>query len=139
MNLRYETRKDLPCDKLHMLFTAVGWSNKNIPEFMLKNFNIGFINSTLVYSAWDGNRLVGCIRVLSDKIFRSVVYDLAVLPEYQKKGIGSELLKRCMDTHPDSEWLVETESAINFYKKMGFSENKNCFLSIPCKWFNKEV
>ena len=135
MNVVYETRKDLPCKELHDLFYAVGWSNGNITPSMLKNFNKSFINSTLVFSAWIDGKLVGCVRVLSDKMFRSVIYDLAVLPECQHKGIGKELVRRCIETFPNSEWLVQTETASEFYEKIGFSVNKDVFLSIPCKWF----
>lgn len=62
---------------------------------MLENFNIGFINSTLVFSAWVNGKLVGCIRVLSDQMFHSVIYDLAVHPEFQNQGIGTELVHKC--------------------------------------------
>ena len=33
--------------------------------------------------------------MLSDTIFHSVIYELLVAPEYQGKGIGSELVNRC--------------------------------------------
>ena len=135
MNVVYETRKDLPCKELYELFYAVGWSDRDISPSMLENFNKNFINSTLVFSAWVDDKLVGCVRVLSDKMFRSIIYDLAVLPEYQHKGIGKELVRRCRETFPNSEWLVQTETAAGFYEKIGFSVNKDIFLTIPCKWF----
>ena len=94
MNVVYEMRKDLPCKELHDLFYAVGWSDGNITPAMLDNFNKGFINSTLVISAWVEGELVGCVRVLSDQMFRSIIYDLAILPDFQHKGIGKELVKR---------------------------------------------
>ncbi|WP_320928170.1 hypothetical protein [Hungatella sp.] len=65
-DVMYDTRKNLPCKALHDLFFAVGWSDGEITPNMLENFNIGFINSTLVFSAWINGKLVGCIRVLSD-------------------------------------------------------------------------
>ena len=135
MNVVYETRKDLPSKDLYELFYAVGWSDRDISPSMLENFNKNFINSTLVFSAWVNDKLVGCVRVLSDKMFRSIIYDLAVLPEYQYKGIGRELVRRCRETFPNSEWLVQTETAAGFYEKIGFSVNKDIFLTIPCKWF----
>lgn len=135
MDISYESRKDLPCKALHELFFSVGWSKKNITQEMLDHFNIGFINSTFVFSAWDNGILVGCVRVLSDRMFRSVIYDLAVLPAYQKKGIGKELVRRCKDACPNSEWLVGTDKAIGFYQKIGFTVNKDYFLTIPSKWF----
>ena len=79
--------------------------------------------------------MVGCVRVLSDLHFRSIIYDLAVLPEYQNKGIGKELVRRCINACKDSEWLVQTDCAKGFYEKIGFKENRDCFLTIPCKWF----
>lgn len=82
-----------------------------------------------------GGRLVGCVRVFSDLHFRSIIYDLAVLPEYQRKGIGKELVQRCINACESSEWLVQTDMAKGFYERIGFIENKDYFLTIPCKWF----
>ena len=135
MTVVYKTRKDLPCKELYDLFLAVGWSSGDITPAMLKNFNKNFINSTLVYSTWVDGKLVGCVRALSDQMFRSIIYDLAVLPEYQHQGIGTELLKRCMETYPNSEWLVQTESAAKFYEKFGFTVDQDIFITVPCKWF----
>ena len=135
MQIVYDTRKDLPCAELHDLFMAVGWSDGMVTPSMLENFNIPFINSTIVISAWADDKLVGCVRVLSDRMFRSIMYDLAVMPAFQNQGIGKELVRRCREYYPDSEWLVETETAAEFYEKIGFKLNKAVFLSIPCKWF----
>ena len=76
---------------------------------------------------------VGCIRVLSDLHFRSIIYDLAVLPEYQNKGIGKELVQRCMNACESSEWLVQTDMAKGFYEKIGFKENDDFFLTMNSK------
>lgn len=133
-----DTTKDLPCDQLSSLFAAVGWSgdSKEATEEMLANFNKPFINSTVVISAWDGGKLVGCVRTLSDKMFRSVIYDLAVLPEYQKGGIGSELVRRCMSFFPNSEWTLETiPERVSFYEQLGFEVNSDPVMRIRCKWF----
>lgn len=136
MNVEYRNKKDLPCEELYNLFLAVGWANEDsTTQEMIDNFNIGFINSTFVFSAWIDNRLVGCVRVLSDLHFRSVILDLAVLPEFQKKGIGREMVHRCREACQSSEWLVQTDMAKGFYEKIGFKVNNDHFLSIPCKWF----
>lgn len=136
MNVEYRTIKNLPCDELYQLFLAVGWASESTTtQEMIANFNIGFIHSTFVFSAWIDGKLVGCIRVLSDLHFRSVIYDLAVLPACQKRGIGKELVRKCINTCESSEWLVQTDMAKGFYEKIGFQENKDHFLTIPCKWF----
>ena len=139
MNIIYnEEKKDLPAMQLQKLFVSAGWSDELQSTEMLARFNMPFINSTLVISAWKNDRLVGVVRVLSDKIIRSVIYDFVVLLEYQNKGIGREMLKRCMSHFPNSEWLVQTTpEMIAYYEKIGFRINEESFLSIPSVYDGK--
>lgn len=95
-NIKYRTQKNIPCNALYKLFLAVGWANE---------------------ATTTQEQLVGCVRVLSDLYFRPIIYDLAVLPEYQNKGIGKELVRRCINVCEDSEWLVQTDCAKGFLKK----------------------
>ena len=44
--------------------------------------------------AWDGQRLVGAIRLLSDGYEWTVVTDIIVDPAYRRRGIGRELMHR---------------------------------------------
>jgi GNAT superfamily N-acetyltransferase len=120
MNITYtDNKKDLPPEQLHKLFVAVGWSDgMETLDMIQKGYSIPWVNSTLVISAWDNERLIGTVRVLSDTMFRSIIYDLMVLPEHQNKGIGKELVKRCIGHFPNSEWLVQTTKEIsNYYEK----------------------
>lgn len=140
LNIVYnDEMKDLPLWQLHELFIAVGWSDGGeLPDEMKAGFMQPWLNSTLVISAWDGDRLVGAVRVLSDTIFRSVIYDLLVTPEYQGKCIGSELVNRCKSHYPGSEWLVGCDRKNTaFYKKLGFEDipESDAFLVAPCKLF----
>jgi ribosomal protein S18 acetylase RimI-like enzyme len=130
-----ENKKDLPCDQLHRLFRSVGWSNRPETDEMRECFNLPFINSTLVVSAWENERLVGAVRVLSDKVIRSVIYDLVVDPEYQRAGIGKELVRRCLSHFPNTEWLVQTTNElVTYYERLGFTRYKDVVLYIPSKW-----
>lgn len=130
-----ETKKDLPSNQLHRLFVLAGWSDGFETPDMLKNFNLPFINSTLVVSVWEKERLIGVVRVLSDKIIRSVIYDLVIDPEFKGQGIGKELINKCIQHFPDTEWLVQTTERIaSYYEKNGFKRHKDVFLRIPSKW-----
>ena len=130
----------MPPEQVHKLFVAVGWSDGTETLEMIANgYNIPWVNSTLVISAWDGDFLIGAVRVLSDTVFRSIIYDLMVLPEYQGKSVGTELVKRCIEHYPNSEWLVQTKKEISgYYKKIGFTVNNDVFLTVPCKLFTHE-
>ena len=112
--------KALPNEQLIHLFTQAGWHD-GAPSPWDAVFNAPFLHSTLVLSAWDEERLVGCVRVLSDTVVRSVIYDLVVEKAYRRQGIATELLRRCREAYPYSEWLLQTEEHIvPFYEKQGF-------------------
>lgn len=136
-----DTKKELPVDQLHHLFLMAGWTGREriLDPDKLKYFNVPFINSTLVISAWNNNRLIGTVRVLSDKFIRSVIYDLVIDPEYRNMGIGKELIKRCIEHFPDTEWLVQTEKHISgYYEKIGFKVYDDVVLTIPSKYQHRE-
>ena len=66
VSIEYRTQKDLPCDQLYRLFLAVSWAAEDTTtQDMMDYFNIGFLHSTFVFSAWADGRLVGCVRALS--------------------------------------------------------------------------
>lgn len=50
--------------------------------------------SNVIWTAWDGQRFVGILRGWTDGAHDGYICDLAVAPEYQKRGIGRELLLR---------------------------------------------
>jgi ribosomal protein S18 acetylase RimI-like enzyme len=55
-------------------------------EAMLKHAN-------LTVSAWDGERLVGISRTLTDFAYVAYLADLAVDQDYQQQGIGKQLIE----------------------------------------------
>ena len=142
MRITYDdTKKELPAEQLFHLFYMAGWAGTESspdPE-TLRYFNVPFVNSTIVISAWENDRLVGVVRVLSDQFIRSVIYDLVVDPEHRNMGIGQELVKRCIARFPDTEWLVQTEKHISgFYEKIGFKIYNDVVLTIPSKYQHKD-
>lgn len=58
MQIVYDTRKDLSCEGLHALFMTVGWSDGTVISSMLENFNVPFINSTIVISVWTKDKFL---------------------------------------------------------------------------------
>ena len=51
------------------------------------------LTKTMNITAYDEEKFIGCIRILTDGYFFGTITGLLVLPEYQKKGIGSKLLE----------------------------------------------
>jgi GNAT superfamily N-acetyltransferase len=81
-------------------------------------------HSWLHISAYDGDRLVGFGRVVTDFVMHAMVYDMIVLPEYQGKGIGTtilkELLTRCKEQGIKDVQLFCARGKRTFYEKNGF-------------------
>ena len=50
--------------------------------------------------AWSGDRLVGSIRILSDGCFFSTIPEVMVDPEFQRRGLGRELMRRALEAAP---------------------------------------
>jgi GNAT superfamily N-acetyltransferase len=82
--------------------------------------------SNLVLTAWDGDRLVGVLRGWIDGAFDGYVCDLAVHPDFQKHGIGAELLKLAREGRPEVQWVLRASKiAATYYEHIGWKEIEN--------------
>ena len=104
------------------LYRSVGWTN------FLERIGIleeAYTNSLCVLGAYDDDRLIGIIRAVGDGRTIVFVQDIIVLPEYQRKGIGTKLLKAVMDKYHDvyqMELLTDnTVKTKAFYRSVGFT------------------
>jgi GNAT superfamily N-acetyltransferase len=56
-----------------------------------------FENSHTAVFVYDGDQLVGFGRAISDDAYQLAVYDMAVVPEYQRQGIGTTIMEHILD------------------------------------------
>lgn len=92
--------------------------NKETFEAMLKNAN-------LIITAWDGKKLVGISRVLTDIAYVAYLADLAVDQDYQRAGIGKQLIAETQSRlGPDCMIvLLAAPKANEYYGHIGFEHN----------------
>lgn len=70
--------------------------------------------------AWDGPRLVGAVRVLSDGYFFSVVSEILVDPDYQRKGIGRTLMEMALARAPGRAMFLGAQpQSVGFFERIG--------------------
>lgn len=85
--------------------------------------------ANLVITAWDGAKLVGIARSLSDFTFCTYMSDLAVHLDYQHSGIGKELIRR---THQAGGlatlYLFAAPAAVNYYPHIGMEAGSGWLL-----------
>lgn len=70
---------------------------------------------------YEGSQLIGFGRAISDGEFQSAIYDVAVVPEAQGKGIGKIILENLLNNLPNSNIILYANPGMEgFYKKIGF-------------------
>ena len=88
------------------------------------DFGLVFSRSLGHLSAYDGARLVGFVNVAWDGGRHASMFDTAVHPQYQRRGIGSRLVRGAVDLARErgAEWLhVDFEPHLSeFYRACGF-------------------
>jgi GNAT superfamily N-acetyltransferase len=85
---------------------------------------------SLVISAWQGERLVGVCRSLTDYSYCCYLSDLAVDKAIQGQGIGRELIRRTREIIGDevSLILLSAPGAMSYYPAVGFEKAENAFV-----------
>jgi len=79
--------------------------------------------------AWDGGRLVGVVRVMSDGYTFSAIADILVDPEYQRRGIGRMLMQHALAATPDTRLLIEAQpDCVQFFERIGCDRGPTGFL-----------
>jgi len=97
MEIKYNNNKIFTADQLRDLFLSVEWSSGNYPD----KLQVAMENSHTVFSAWDGEELVGLINCLSDGVMTAYFHYLLVRPQYQDKEIGRKLVALMLEEYKD--------------------------------------
>ncbi|MBS6349530.1 MAG: GNAT family N-acetyltransferase [Oscillospiraceae bacterium] len=77
------------------------------------------LEKTLNITAYEGETLVGCLRILTDGYFFGTITELLVLPGYQGRGIGSRLLRLAREHTPTLLYFGAQPGLERFYEKNG--------------------
>jgi GNAT superfamily N-acetyltransferase len=99
------------------------YERRKVRAALAKTTNIG---------AWDGARLVGVVRVISDGYTFSAVADILVDPEYQRLGIGRALMQHALAAAPDARLLLDAPpECIAFFERVGCERGPTGFVLTP--------
>jgi len=108
-------------DELFALRKSVGWGTGENAAF-----EKGLNNSLYGICVLNDGEIVGTARIVGDGSTCFYIQDVIVKPEYQKQGIGFEMMKTVMnyiETNACSGAVVGLMAAIGkegFYEKFGF-------------------
>lgn len=121
MSIRYTDERGFTAEQLERLFLSVEWESGRFPEKLKRAMG----NSAAVFTAWDGDSLIGLANALDDGALTAYVHYLLVDPAYQGQGIGTTLLELMKKKYADYFHfflLAEHEDLVGYYERTGFEK-----------------
>ncbi len=118
VRVRYRSTRSLPKAQVLNLYRSVQWSAARKPVQLVRALK----RSHSVVTAWVEGSLVGLGNAVSDGSLVVYYPHLLVLPEFQRRGIGRQLMKRLMNRYRGfhQHILIAEAKAVSFYRKCGF-------------------
>lgn len=134
MKIEVRTLEALPLSQALPLYESVGWTNYTDQPEMLQR---ALAHSLCVLGAYAGDQLIGLVRGVGDGASILYVQDLLVYPEWQRQGVGTQLMQALLH-HYESVYQVvlltdDTDKTNGFYRSLGLVPVDLC----GCRAFTK--
>ena len=114
-----ESLERVDFETVHSWLTGSYWS----PGISQEKVERAARGSSLVVATYDGDDIVGYLRVVSDRTTFAWVADVFVDENYRGRGIAKGMVKFALD-HPDFQnlrrWILATRDAHEVYAACGF-------------------
>ncbi len=128
MTITYRTGNDLDLDQVIALYDSSTLGERR-PTGDRERMRAMLERANLVVTAWDGDKMVGISRSLSDFAWCTYLSDLAVDTAYQKSGIGRELVRRTRELGGRATVLLfAAPAAVDYYPRIGFKSGSGWML-----------
>ncbi|WP_340020861.1 GNAT family N-acetyltransferase [Paenibacillus sp. FSL K6-1096] len=126
MALEFKVNEPLLPEQLAEVFRLSGLKR---PYNDLERMGKMLDQADVLISCWDGGRVVGVARAITDYCYCCYLSDLAVIKEYQKRNIGKNLVQLLQETLGDQVAIVllSSEEALSFYPQIGLEQVNNAF------------
>jgi len=100
------------------------WSDKRTRQYVVKMLAYTDVISGLVDEC---DRLIGITRVLTDFVYRAMIFDVIIKPTHRKMGLGAKLMDAVLN-HPKLQTVENfalncLPNMIPFYERWGFSDD----------------
>jgi len=88
------------------------------------------LERTINLGAWDGTRLVGSIRILTDGYFFATIPEILVDPDYQRRGIGRHLMELALERAPRGKVVFGAQpQSVAFFDRIGCERRLTSFVA----------
>lgn len=137
MAISYTEEKTFIQADIQELFLSVGWVSGQYPSRLYK----ALMNSATVVTAWDGNQLVGLVRLLDDSEMVAYMHYVLVRPDYQGQGIAGRMIEMVKEKYKDYlyiEIMPEESRNAAFYERHGFQVMADGVAMQLCNFGNRQ-
>jgi predicted GNAT family N-acyltransferase len=107
--------------QLHLLYQNEYWSKGRSLEDTINCIK----NSSMIFALVENDQLLAFARVLTDYVFKALIFDVIVSPTQRAQGLGKEVVKAIIENnnlqkvrHIELYCLPELA---HFYKQFGFT------------------
>ena len=129
--INYRTGNDLDLDAVIELYRASTLGERR-PVDDRERMATMLREANLVITAWDGARLVGLARSLTDWAFATYLSDLAVRASHQRQGIGRELIRQTQTAGGRALLiLLSAPGAVEYYPRVGMQSHPSAWTLRP--------
>lgn len=133
MDIEYSFDKRPTVDDIIELYDNAGLPR---PTYDRDRMQKMYDNSNLIVTAWDGEKLVGVSRSITDWVWACYLSDLAVRHNYKKEGIGKQLINLTKEKVGNQSMvlLLSVPTAMDYYPKVGFKKQESSFIIDREEW-----
>lgn len=103
---------------LKTAYNRYAWDNGRTPEELEQ----AFTNSYTTCIAYCEGQLIGTARAISDAVRCAAIFDVWVLPEFRRQGVGHQMMKAILDDLK-GQFILLTTDVEEFYSELGFRRN----------------
>jgi predicted GNAT family N-acyltransferase len=126
--VQYSFDRQIEPERLQGLLRQTGWANQRSIEGIQEMLQ----GTPLTLGAWEGDRLVGFARVITDGIYRALIDDVVVKESKRGTGIGSELMRQLVErlTEVEEVFLHCGEQVVSFYERHRFERSYGVVMNL---------
>ena len=111
------------------------FDNGRTPEQLRQSFQ----NSHSACIAYSDGRIIGTARILSDGVCNAYLVDVWTYTPFRRQGIARTMIETLLERLPGQHVYLQTDDAMEFYKKLGFTERPAGMEIVVGQWLVNEL
>jgi len=122
---------ELDVDEVTALYQASTLAERR-PVEQRDRFAMMVRQANLVVTARSNERLIGIARSLTDGAYVTYLSDIAVDKEFQRRGVGKDLIRVTREAAPQAKIvLLSAPAAVDYYPHLGFVKHNSAWVLDP--------